>query len=31
MKNLRKQDTILCDEEFNTLYREHAQKKLIKI
>ena len=23
-------DTILCDEEFNTLYRQHAQKKLVK-
>ena len=23
-------DTILCDEEFNPLYRQHAQKKLVK-
>lgn len=23
-------DTILCDEEFNKLYRQHAQKKLVK-
>lgn len=23
-------DTILCDEEFNTLYRQHAQKTLVK-
>lgn len=23
-------DTILCDKEFNTLYRQHAQKKLVK-
>lgn len=23
-------DTILCDEEYNKLYREHAQKKLLK-
>lgn len=24
-------DTILCDEEFNPLYRQHAQKKLTKL
>ena len=23
-------DTVLCDSELNTLYRQHAQKKLVK-